>query len=322
MITQPKLLRPLASSANHIIAAVLQTGCTVGPVRIPAPQGETDAVAAVLLGALPRIALTWSSHLAASRFAATFTGVFCHAAPQVAFTDTKGVTRPCELADLLVVVDDYGSIRKPLWRDRRANLVQAKLAYGPIAIGSGLPWRQLDLYTHWHPFRFTSPQYVQRQLDIGQAGTPPHPDDSGRYGGIHCSTGSWTQVVPHHAMTTTAGIPLGSFIAGMALGTPTSGRKADAGGADDWSTTIDELLRVTAGHTMSSSVRPWAHGQPKQVVSPLFDSGLVSLGRGSGMQIIIRDPPPGTAEPRPERSPENGVSVLHVSIVRLDDPEI
>ena len=40
---------------------------------------------------------------------------------------------------------------------------------------------------------------------------------------------------------------LGIFLAGMAVGGTQYGREAIVGGADDWSFTVDELLRVTGG---------------------------------------------------------------------------
>lgn len=320
MINHSTLFGPLSVIADTVVRDVLQHGCN-GPItRIPPPRKETAAVAAVLLGAFPHIARRWSPHLAAHGYSATFTGVFCHAAPMVTFTDSHGSTAASELADLLVVVDDYGSAAKPQWQDRRANLIQAKPANGRFSIGStGKPWRQLDLYTRWPAFTFDSKEYVQRQLVVGQTGTPPQPDDSGRYSGIHYTSGSWMQVVPSSGMTTHTGTPLGTFMAGMLFGTPACGRPTFAGANDDWSTTIDELLRVTAGQTMSSTVRPWAHGQPKQIASAFSDTGLMDLGRGSSLQLVARDPPPADGEPERDRSPEGGVSVLHVGVVRAAD---
>jgi hypothetical protein len=111
---------------------------------VPPPKGEVGAVAAILLCGVTAIAGQWSPLFKQHGYSAAFAGVFCHAAPQVEFTDSQGNTRPCELGDILFVIDEFDPFGAGLI-DRRACLVQAKLASGTIAIASGGPWRQLDL---------------------------------------------------------------------------------------------------------------------------------------------------------------------------------
>lgn len=305
MINHPSLAGPLGQVGDAAVSATL-SGSNGGP----APAGEIAAVAALLQYGIPDIANQWSLLLSPHGYSAFFTGVFCHAAPRVQFIDSNGRSGQCELADLLIVVDDLtGSSSTPA--DRRACLIQAKLeaAGGAISTSGTGSTRQLSLYSNWHAFTFVSTMYVQTQLDITTSQTPGNSGDSGRYGGISLSSSLWNQLLPSSNMNMFSGTNLGSFLAGMTLGQAGCGREVHPGQSDHWSVTIDELLRVTANQTINQSSLPWAHGQPKQTTA-------LALKGGFSQVLMVDQPPGGGAPATPERSPERGVSVLHVALTR------
>jgi hypothetical protein len=106
-------------------------------------------------------------------------GVFCHAAPMVLYTDTGGLMRRCELADLLIAVD---TVSGGAWV-RRAALIQAKMvARAARVVMSGPSTRnQLELYQQWHVFDFEEMAYELKQIDFRQGRSATH---SGTFGVI------------------------------------------------------------------------------------------------------------------------------------------
>lgn len=63
-------------------------------------------------------------------------------------------------------------------RDRRALLVQAKIAHRPALALSGADLVQFDLLSRWPTFKFSAALYPNNWRDIGGAGTPSGISDS------------------------------------------------------------------------------------------------------------------------------------------------
>jgi hypothetical protein len=132
------------------------------------PRGEVGFVAAVTLGGIKEIAKAWKPLCSGLGLRLNLSGVFCHAAPIVRFTDAKRRSQPCELADLLIVVD-IGSSGSLI---RRATLIQAKMARAAERVSlSGPSSRvQLDLYQNWYPFDFEEAVYGISHVDFTKGG--------------------------------------------------------------------------------------------------------------------------------------------------------
>ena len=145
------LTNSLAARANCAIDQALLYGAP-GQSK---PTGEVGFVAAVVLGAVPRIAKEWKRILMPKGYSVRLTGIFCHQTPRASFTDGNGNGVVCELADLLVVVDDLTSGTPST---RRAVLVQAKMAThgGGKTLSSPRDLVQLALYANWPPFTLPS----------------------------------------------------------------------------------------------------------------------------------------------------------------------
>ena len=194
-----------AASLAKAAAPAITNALTSGGPGVKAPTSEPTAVAAITWVATSAIAAAWSPILRPHGLVAVLHGVFCHGSPQVSFTDGSGTARTCELADLLIVADDCtsGSIS-----DRRALLVQAKLFTTVRTIStSGTAAHQLDLYTRWPSFSFTSSAYTATARDFAASGCPGMTSESGRYGGIDLPS---RPAVWEHLVPTTAGMRAGT----------------------------------------------------------------------------------------------------------------
>jgi hypothetical protein len=215
------------------------------------PLKEVPAVEALVCRGMRGVAINWrrATQLPLNRLA--LQTVFTHSTPQVLFTRPCGALGQCELADLLIVVDDpFAST--PHDR-RRAVLVQAKLdkPSGQLKLNSRNEKVQFELLSTWPAFSFRSTLYRQysRDLKLG----PSVPDWSGEYGGIdQPPTPIWTQYHLSSAAFATeppicGAISLGRLLAEMLTGRHGYGRAADPLGRDPWSETINELLHVTFG---------------------------------------------------------------------------
>lgn len=200
---------------------------------------------------VPNIVASWRPLVSPLGLALSVHSVFVHGSPKVDFIDSSGSSAQCELADLLLVIDDLtgGKVQ-----DRRAVLVQAKLfdASGGFSL-SGTALDQLDLFEHWHWFDFRSSSYGKKRRDFRLAGQPGHHYEFGRYGGIGGVAKApmpfeWEHIAPSSkpAMKRKAGSDFASFLAAMAVGHSGMGREAYPGGSDDWSATVEDLLRVSA----------------------------------------------------------------------------
>jgi hypothetical protein len=233
------LIASLATAADTAINNVLLEGAPGQSI----PTGEVGFVAAVVIGGVYKIANAWSPLLRPHGLSIKMSGVFCHQTPRATFTDNHGNNVSCELADLLVVVEDSTGGRPGR---RWAALIQAKMA----APGGGQTLtrlgdlRQLDLMSRWPPFTlprnfapgardFATCRYHGQLLDCGRYGLidgQPRPD--------------WHQQAPAPAMPA-GGDRLGTFLAQMVeTGQVGYGREA-TGLGDDWSRTVDELMTQT-----------------------------------------------------------------------------
>lgn len=257
------LIASLATAANIAVDNALLHGAR-GQKR---PTGEVGFVAAVVLGAIPDIAAAWRPILHPHGYSARFTGVFCHQAPMVRFTDTSGRARRCELSDLLVVVDDLtGHAPGRRW----AVLVQAKIAKigGGKSLSGTQDLAQLDLMTHFPPFALPA-TYAPGNRDFSNCLHAGATIDCGRYGLISTQpVTQWNQQAPALSMPA-GGDQLGSFIAGMVeTGQTHFGREA-TGMADDWSRTVEELITVSSAQAFNYAAG-FSGSQPRNVTAIAF----------------------------------------------------
>ena len=243
---KPSLLTSLTSAADVVVDDVLLRGSHGMRAR---PRTEVGFVAAITLGGVPGIASAWAPLLRPHGYSLKIDGVFCHAAPVVAFKGGQGPRVHCELADLLVVTDHLDQTGR---LERRASLIQAKMASKArrVSLKGRSSVRQLDLYQSWPAFTFEEAVYGSKSYDLRSLGQ----GDAGSFGVIdrhfRNSPGMpprWTQ---HHARPTPASVTnepsFGGFLAHMIGGkVGACGRVAVPGGSDDWSEVVDLLLRVT-----------------------------------------------------------------------------
>ncbi len=242
----PHLLASLTSSADAVVDGVLIRGSHGMRAR---PRTEVGFVAAITLGGVPGIASAWAPRLRPHSYSLKIDGVFCHAAPVVAFKGAAGQPVRCELADLLVVTDHLDQSGR---LKRRASLIQAKMASKArrVSLKGKSSVRQLELYQSWPVFTFKEAIYGSNSYALKSVGQ----GDAGSFGVIdrhfRNSPGlppRWTQ---HDARPTPVSITnepsFGGFLAQMVGGkVGACGRVAVPGGSDDWSQVVDLLLRVT-----------------------------------------------------------------------------
>lgn len=304
----------LAKAADTAIIKVL----THGGARTSKPSGEVSAVRTMTLDGFDEIAAAWSPTLKSLGLRINLRAVFCHSRPHVTFPQVPHpkyvkppIVRRCELADLLIVVDHIAPPKKI--DDRRAVLVQAKLDKGGLLALSGNEWIQHELLGWLPPFNFIDPGYDPRSRNL--KGTPPvgSPSYTAEYGGIdlNSSPPAWQQWLT--ATTTpwlTSPAPLALYLAGMVTGKTSYSREAFRGGADDWSFTVDELLRVTAARPitrMSGVLRG-----NDNVVGFIADTSSLAIGGvGGGDGSIEGDAP---------EWPEGPLSTVHIVMRSVDDP--
>jgi hypothetical protein len=291
-----------------------------------APTGEIGFVAAIVLGAVPGIASAWRSILRPHGLSLRMTGVFCHQTPRASFTDASGMSRLCELSDLLVVAEDLtagGTARR--W----ATLIQAKIANsgGGTTLSTGGDLVQLDLMTRWPPFNLPS-GYAPGARDFSNCPYPGTPIECGRYGLIEPRPNlDWRQRAPARSMPS-GGNTLGSFLAHM-IETGQSGYGREATGTgDDWSRTVDELMRVTGAQAFShaagfSGQRQRGHSAIAFISNPYPPYWPLSdywFGHGADGPLPTGGRPDGPEyfEDGPEGE---GISLLRIGVTRIADGE-
>lgn len=254
----PSCLTPaLTTAADPVITRMLAHGGN----HTPKPSGEVTAVRTMTVDGFNEIAKAWSPILKSSGYRIDLRAVFCHSRPHVTFAPVphpnySGGTTPrrCELADLLIVIDHVDPLTKI--DERRAVLVQAKILKGGVLKPSGQEWVQHELLA-WHPdFTFVDPGYDTRSRNFGGVPLVGAPAYTAEYGGIDLKSSppEWRHELTQRTTPWfNSSIPLASYIASMATGNPACSRKAVRGGSDDWSFTVDELLRVTAARPLSKN---------------------------------------------------------------------
>lgn len=303
----------LANAADPVITKVLGHGGAL----TGRPSGEVSAVRTMTLDGFDEIAAAWSPILKSSGFTLDLHAVFCHSRPHVSFAPVPhpqfaGGPNPrvCELADLLIVmdhVDPHNNID-----ERRAVLVQAKMLKANRLQLSSREWIQHELLAWRQAFTFVDKQYDPRVRDInGSAvGAPLY---TAEYGGIDLKSSppKW-----QHEFTRTiqpwfgGSVPLSHYLAEMATGSRSCGREAARGGPDDWSFTVDELLRITAAIPISKSVG-YSRGN-SHVIGLMVDRSDVKGGvdDGDGGDHIGADP---------IEWPEGPISTVHLTIGSIDE---
>lgn len=231
----------LATLADLIAQKVLAFGGS----QTPKPFDEPSAVETLTRDGFSEIAQAWDPFFTNLGYRVDLHAVFVHSRPQVRWTRRDGSTGRCELADLLIVVDHKGAGHD---RDRRAVLVQSKLLKNGKIRLRNKEWVQFELLSEWPLFTFVTPGYAPSSRDFRDETECDNASISGEYGGIDMKAGPpvCVQEMVGPQRTTTGRITFGELISGMVRGLGMTGREARVGGLDDWSATIDELLRVTA----------------------------------------------------------------------------
>jgi hypothetical protein len=289
------------------------------------PRTEVGFVAAVALGAIRDIAAAWTPLCAGSGFLLKLTGVFCHAAPMVTFTDANSRSMRCELADLLIVVDITiaGSLV------RRAALIQAKMASaaGRVALSGKSSPVQLDLYQNWYLFDFEEAAYSMSRIDFSAGGAAV---DSRTFGAIDrhlrdpaSSPPVWTQHAPSPTPVVISNQPqLGEFIAEMVDGTRASfGRLSTPSLQTDWSKAVERLLAITYARVFHHKSTLGSASAPRCVsaVACLSLRTMADLTRevwgGSGGQ-----PPFDDVRIIEDDGEPSGISVVHITVDDSDTP--
>lgn len=312
----------LAASANCAVQLSLLSGA---PGQSTSIRDEPGFVAAVTLGAVPKFAPAWQSMLQPLGYKVSIVSVFCHQTPQVVFNGPG--TGRCELADLLVVVDDLTMPGRP---SRSAVLVQAKMLKASGSVSVPGQSDQFHLYSTWPYFRFRSGAYLQHPRNFRSSACGCKTLQSGRYGLIDVvsSPPDWHQSAPNATMSATGSPPLGTFIAEM-LGQRGGGfgRCCLSPPSDPWSETIDELLRVTAGMKFrhGSFVDSQGNRVPQSRVS--FATSLAQSATNFSLDTPVvqcfgdafpPERPPSEDRPGPE---DGGVSAIRIVISRAEESD-
>ncbi|MEG3619763.1 hypothetical protein V5T82_14960 [Magnetovibrio sp. PR-2] len=317
IVLPSSLFFPLATTAASTINKVL----TSGGARSSAPKGEVSAVRTMTLDGFDEIAAAWSPTLKAHGYRINLTSVFCHSRPHVSFKRVPSPFAPsppppdgrCELADLLIVIDYVDTHARQ--RERRAVLVQAKMLKRGKLKPYRNEWIQHELLAWLPSFTFVDSGYDPRARDL--AGTPiaGNPRLTAEYGGIELKSASkgwwhWLPVKTNHQFVSQ--VDLSAYLAGMAVGDSSYARKAIIHGSDDWSFTVDELLRVTAKKAILKSKPKILRGNDNFVgFIPDTAQHLSSDGGGGGDHIPEGDIP---------EWPEGPISTVKMTLRPLDDP--
>lgn len=197
--------------------------------------------------------------------------------------------------------------------EQRAVLVQAKMLNGGVVKPSGKEWVQHELLAWLPVFTFIDASYDLRSRNFLGMPLVGSPMCTAEYGGIDLKSSSpeW-----RHELTQKAApwfnspVSIGNYIAGMVTGNIACSREAVRGGLDDWSFTVDELLRVTAACpiTKSSGV---ARGNDN-VIGLIVDTSSLAIaddggGDGDSVELDLLEWPDGP------------ISTVHLTLSSIDD---
>ncbi|MGU3401527.1 hypothetical protein ACLBWS_17640, partial [Brucellaceae bacterium D45D] len=245
--------------------------------------------ATVMLDGFDEIAAVWSPTLKTLGYRIDLRAVFCHSRPHVTFAPVPHSKYPgeitprrCELADLLIVIHHVDPFKKI--DERRAVLVQAKMLKGGIVKPSGKEWVQHELLAWLPVFDFIDASYDLRSRNFHGLPLVGSPTYTAEYGGINLNSSSpeWRhELTQRTAPWFNSPVSFANYITGMVTANPAYSREAVRGGLDDWSFTVDELLRVTAARpiTKSSGV---ARGNDNVIGFIVDTSSLASADDGGG----------------------------------------
>ena len=295
----------LEATANALIISALTHGAPpklVGPVI-----GEVRASHAVVIAGASQVAAAWGVLLRPLNLEVSSRSVLIHAAPKVRFKDVvTSNLEERELGDLLIVID---YVRRKLIVDRRAVLIQAKLADPSGLLPLDVSGKaQRNLYLHWPEFVMPN-GYRPHKRDLNDKTCKGSAIDGCRFGGIdlHSSPRGWKQIRTAQSMSARQKISLGSSIAQMACGA--AGRQAVKGANDPWSELVDELLSVTFG-----SMHPAKSGIQRSWETLSFSSPSID-------RVIIhregRSPLRGFPEDASTSTPSAGISTVHVRLEEM-----
>ena len=306
------LTSALAMAADRAINSALRSGATAVGQKMP--TGEVGFVAAFVLGAVPMIASAWKPILKPAGYSLSLMGVFTHQTPRASFVDSVGVPCQCELADLLVVVDDLTSGAQG---QRWATLIQAKMAKpsGGQSLTTQRDLTQLDLLLNWPNFSLPS-GFAPGLRDFGTCTHPGITRDCGRYGLIDQQPNpAWHQQAPAPVMPA-AGDQLGTFLAKMMEQGQTGYGREATGLVDDWSRTVDELMRVSAGlgFTYAAGLKG-LHPRGNTAVAFFVDTGDF---RGPQGWWSNEPPPTGGHADEPSDFPSEGINLLRIGVARSE----
>jgi hypothetical protein len=303
----------LQTAADSAIVNVL----THGGTRTSKPSGEVSAVRTITLDGFDEITAGWSPILKSHGFRIDLRAVFCHSRPHVSFSQVPHpnyakppTTRRCELADLLIVIDHVVPFQKI--NDRCAVLVQAKMLKAGSLAPTGTEWIQHELLCWLPAFSFVDLGYDPRMRNLNGIPLVGSPLHTAEYGGIdlRSSPPAWRQwLTEKTAPWFKLDIPLAQYLAGMAVGDARCSRKAIRGGADDWSFTVDELLRVTAALPISRA-SGILRGNDNVIGFIADTSSLPGRGAGGGDEDIEGDVP---------EWPEGPISTVHMTVSSMDE---
>ena len=314
----------LATPATSAIAHVLSRG----GARTGVPCGEVSAVRSMTLDGFDEIATAWSPILRAHGYKLELQAIFCHSRPQVRYPRVPSPFAPatpipdarCELADLLIVVD----YRDPATRvlDRRAVLVQAKMLKGGAIRPSGKEWLQHELLAWLPTFQFVEAAYDRRPRDLGGLPFVGDPAFTSEYGSLDLTAAApeWRHWLPQTTIPCfTSDIDLGTFLANMVTGDGTCSREAVEGGNDDWSYTVDELLKVTAAKPIVKAVPTVLRGNSNVVGFFIDTTRPADRARfAQGTTAAGGDDDDGF-EGFIEEWPDGPISTVQMTISGLDD---
>lgn len=280
---------------------------------------EEDYVATLITDGIPRLAERWAPLLRSKGVNLNISGVFCHGHPQVSFGSPG---RKVELADLLIVHQHV----QPGRVAARAMLVQAKMSTDSTHRLSRSD-AQLDLFSRWPPFEFVTGGLASGLRDIKEHGK------GSRYALVHDGQAfpeqiGWADQCPWAASVAKQQLSADRSFARL-LGDMLfnkDGRPFQLGKPkDDWSRTIQELLKITGQRTYRRA--NIGRGSTPRIAT---GSGLMLMYVEEG-QADISTQVPGTSllkryfgnisieagdgdgsnvPPREERDPSGGISSI------------
>ncbi|MBW8814299.1 MAG: hypothetical protein JF588_12805 [Caulobacterales bacterium] len=258
-----RALWELAELTDREVGATL-----MGQRDAPPAQNRLEAVGMTVSSALPTAVEAWRPLMSRLGVRARLVGAFSFGAPQIEVSDPAGKPRRGPLADLMMIVDDL----RPTFAGRTALLIraglQAEAVGGPPEAGA---CALRDLYDTWPAFRFRRRGYAESPRDLrGEMAA----DNPGRRATISLRPGGWSL----DAANGDVGLTLGRLLALMATGA--EGRPATRGGEDDWSVTVDELLKETVQATLRGLASP----------TPALRSATTFVGEAGTGHVLFENP--------------------------------